>query len=1164
VSLGEATRPRVAESGLDCREGDDATKERWWFAVVTIRTDDWLVQVRQQLLTADSEDSARLLDRYAAAFPTAFVDSHPASWVPEFVAALEGFASREVPQLRLVGGPPNPDASLAEQVRLALLWSSPAPALLADVFPVLENLGLRVSTHSGFEVSPADRPRVRVEEFTLAPRNSTALLDEGVRDLVTAAYDAVWSGAAEDDGFNQLVIRAGLSWREVMLLRAVSAYLRQAGTVFTPAFAVRTLLAHRRITRLLVELFAARFDPTQNKPAREELTLTRVEEEMATIDNLTEDRLLRAYVTVLTGTVRTNFFQSDGEGHAKPHLVLKLEPSAFAFLPQPRPEVETLVYAPRVEGLHLRSSRVARGGIRWSDRSEDYRTEVLGLMKAQRVKNAVIVPHGAKGAFVIKRPPAGADAQTLAEEVRDCYATFVCGLLDVTDNLVEGEVVSPPSTVCHDGPDAYLVVAADKGTATFSDLANGIAAEYRFWLGDAFASGGSAGYDHKALGVTARGAWESLRRHLGELGMDPARGPLTVAGIGDMSGDVFGNAMLLSEGIRLVAAFDHRHVFLDPDPDMGASYGERTRLFGLPSSSWADYREDVISDGGGVFPRTAASIPLSPEARALLRLSDVRLSGEELVRAVLRAPVDVLFNGGIGTYVKASTESQAEAGDRSNDGVRVDATALRARVVVEGGNLGLTQRARIEYALAGGRINTDFIDNSAGVETSDREVNLKILLNEAIRKGRVPPERRDILLRHAAEQVVAQVLANNASQALSISASEWLGPLVLDQLVREIRYGEEHGILDRRLEFMPDEETLARRRAEGIGLTRPEIGFLLAMSKNSYSSRLLDSEVPDDPAVWVDAAARYLPSSLSDFGDLLLTHPLRREIAVSTLVNEMFNRLGSGVMLRVMQLTGQKEPTLVLGYLASRGVLGLPAVWAEIDRLDVSRAADAQTQMLVETRLVVERASRWFLRHRDVVDPAAEIARLRPGVEALTDSLPDVLPASTHAKLERRIARLVDAGAPPALARKVSVLRRLSTALDLVEAAYEVDADLPWFAEVYFGVGEELETDWIASHAYFQTSDSHWLLLAKTSLVDELWTLQRQVAVAVLDGVGPRAAPRDAIRAWLHSHQHRLDLYRKTLAELHRASEVDLAMLAVAVEALRTLLYATKGGNGAA
>ncbi|WP_459983017.1 NAD-glutamate dehydrogenase domain-containing protein [Nocardioides sp. AN3] len=1116
----------------------------------------WLARVAELLPGTVGGDSGDLHGRYADAFPRGFIDTHRADSVPAYIAALEGYARRPVPTLQLVEPTQPSGDGAAERPHLVLLWSTPAPALLADVFPVLENLGLRVASHGAFEVLPADRAPVRVEEFSLLPRDALALLDDGIRDLVTEAFDAVWSGTAEDDELNQLVARAGLSWREVMVLRAVSAYLRQAGTLFTTAYVARTLRAHRPITRLLVDLFKARFDPRPGGEAREHQVRGLLEGELAAIDNLTDDRLLRSFLSVITGTMRTSYFQVDQRGDPKPYLVLKLEPSGFEFLPRPRPLVETFVYSSRVEGLHLRSARVARGGIRWSDRPEDYRTEVLGLMRAQLVKNAVIVPQGAKGAFVVKRPPAVTHMHALAEEVRHGYSTFVRGLLDVTDNLVDGVVVHPAATVCHDGADPYLVVAADKGTATFSDLANGIAAEHDFWLGDAFASGGATGYDHKALGVTARGMWESLRRHLGELGIDPTHDRFTVVGIGDMSGDVFGNGMLLSDRIRLVAAFDHRHIFLDPDPDSASSFSERQRLFATPGSSWADYRPELFSEGGGVYLRTATSVPLTPQVRGLLGVETDRMSADELVRAVLRAPVDVLFNGGIGTYVKASDESHGVVGDRRNQSVRVDATELRARIVAEGGNLGVTQRARVEYAVAGGKINADFIDNSAGVETSDREVNLKILLDAAIAAGRLDRARRDELLHEAAPQVVAHVLANNAAQAQSLSVSEWLGPLLLDPLADVIRLLEQRGVLDRREESLPDEEALARRRADGIGMTRPEMALLLASAKNTYSQTLLASDVPDDPGVRADTLNRYLPPSLAEFGDLMAVHPLRREIATSVLVNEMMNRLGSGLVRRVIELSGQHEPQAALGYLAGRDVLGLPAVWAEIDHLDIATHGAVQTRMLVELRTVAERSTRWFLRHRHVVDPAFEVTRLRPGVAKLVSCLPDVLPATAHARLQARIDSLVEAGAPTDLARDVCVLRRLSAALDLVEAAHDADADLPWFAEVYYGLGEHLELDWLSRRATYEPDDSHWLMLAKTSVADELWTLQRQLSMAVLANVGAERPPVEAIDIWLTGNHQRLSLYQETLLRLHEAPEVDLAMLSVALEGLRTLLYA--------
>jgi glutamate dehydrogenase len=1129
----------------------------------------WLEELLAHLVADVGEDSAEtLLARYADALSDVFIGCHSPGQTTALIAALEDSGAVSEPTLNLLAPSVRARALDDEALRLVLLWSSPPPALLADVFPVMENLGVRVAGHDRFVFRPAGRAAVQVEEFGMPPRDAALLSDGGRRELVTDAFGAVWSGAAEDDGFNQLVFRMGLSWREVAVLRAGFSYLRQAGTAFSQAYTQRTLLTQGGITRLLVELFHARFDPAQRLDGREQEARTRVETALTEIDNLTDDRLLRALLAFVTSTVRTNYYQRDARGQVKPYLVFKLDPDGLPFLPRPRPMLETFVYSPRVEGLHLRAARVARGGLRWSDRTEDYRTEVLGLMRSQRVKNAIIVPHGAKGAFVLKRPPAATNVEALREEVRHCYSTFIRGLLDITDNQRDGVLMPPPDVVCHDDPDPYLVVAADKGTATFSDLANSIAAEYGFWLGDAFASGGSSGYDHKALAVTARGAWESLRRHFAEMGIDPGREMFTVVGIGDMSGDVFGNTMLLSDRIRLVAAFDHRHIFIDPDPDPAASYAERRRLFSLPGSSWADYRQELISMGGGVYPRTAKSVPLSPEARALLGLKAERIPGDELIRTMLQAPVDVLFNGGIGTYVKASGEAHAEAGDPANDGVRVDANTLRARVVVEGGNLGLTQHARIEYALAGGRINTDFIDNSAGVDTSDREVNIKILLDAAVDAGWLTRDRRNQLLKDVAGQVVDQLLANNAAQAQAISVSHALGVRWLDHHVQAIRFAEEGGYVDWPEEFMPDAETIARRQEAGIGLTRPEIAVLLAISKNALARLLLGSEVPDDPYAGRGALDRYLPPGLrEEFSDLVHDHPLRREIAATVLANERINRTGSGLLLRVRELTGQSGEQAMFGYVASRDVLGLQALWAEIDRLDMASHADLQTQMLIEIRSVLSRTVRWFLRHRHTVDPAAEVALLRPGVDKLTGCLREILSPAARTDLQERVARMVSSGAPAELAHSICALRPVSLSLDIIESSAVTGADLPRLAAVQFVVGAQFGLDWLRAQAADLGTDDHWTILAKTSLRDEISTQQQRLAIAILRDAEAGLSPADATNEWLERNDRLHAVYRQTLDRIRQTHTVDLAKLSVAVEGLRTLVYVSHkhmpgGGDG--
>ncbi|MEV0284839.1 NAD-glutamate dehydrogenase domain-containing protein [Kribbella sp. NPDC050820] len=1105
------------------------------------------------------------MGRYARAFPEGFHITHPPAIASAWVAALEEYAGVREPLLRLVV----PDQLAAEQLdldlddgtRLLLLWPSPAPALLADVFPVLENLALRIAGHEAYEVRPAGRAPVRVEEFRLLPREVAVLkADPALRNEVADAFGSVWSGHTENDAFNQLVLRAGLSWREVSALRAAFAYLRQAGLAFSQGYVERTLLTHRRVTRLLVALFHARLDPAYDGIAREEEALADMEAALAIVENLSEDRLLRSFVELVCAVLRTNYYQPDANGVPKPYLVLKLDSTALSFLPVPRPMTETFVYSTRMEGLHLRTAKVARGGLRWSDRTEDYRTEVLSLMKAQRVKNAVIVPHGAKGAFVVKRPPAATDAETMRQAVRTAYETFVRGLLDVTDNRVDGTVAQPPRVRCRDDADAYLVVAADKGTATMSDLANEIAREYGFWLGDAFASGGATGYDHKALGVTARGAWESVRRHFGELGLDPAKDQITVVGIGDMSGDVFGNGMLLSDRIRLVAAFDHRHVFLDPDPDPAASYAERQRLSRLPGSSWADYEPRLISSGGGVFSRMAKSVPLSPQARALLDVQAEQLPADELIRAVLRTQADLLFNGGVGTYVKASTESHADVGDRANDAVRVDASELRTRVVVEGGNLGVTQRGRVEYSLAGGLINTDFIDNSAGVDISDREVNLKILLDAAVKGRRLSRSRRDELLRQVAPQIVEQVLANNAAQARAISVSHALGAGWLDKQTEMIRHAEDLGFLERALESLPDEEAVAQRQAGGLGLTRPEIAVLLAVSKDVATHFLLESGVPDDAYIGSAALARYLPPALrAEFNDLLPRHPLHREIACSVLANEAFNRMGSGALLRVQELTGRDREDLVVSYVAARDVFALPAVWTEIDRLDVARHANLQTRLLGETRHVVESAARWFMRHGHAVDPAIEVARLRPGIDKLSGCLDQLMPPLPRRRLDSRIADLVAEGAPPELARAVCLLEPLTLTLGVVEATEATGADLTFLTSIFTLVGEQLQIDWLREQAAERPTDDHWSILARVAFGDDLVVEQQHMALAILHEVDTAPSPEQAVAAWLQHRPRRLALLDHTLQQLRGAADVGVPMLAVALEGLRSLQGADPG-----
>jgi glutamate dehydrogenase len=808
-----------------------------------------------------------------------------------------------------------------------------------------------------------------------------------------------------------------------------------------------------------------------------------------------------------------------------------------------------------MEGVHLRAGRVARGGIRWSDRREDFRTEVLGLMKAQTIKNAVIVPTGAKGGFVLKRPPEAREA--LREEVVDCYRILVRGLLDLTDTLVEGASVAPTDVVRYDDDDPYLVVAADKGTATFSDIANGLSAEYGFWLGDAFASGGSTGYDHKRMGITARGAWESVKRNFRELGADIERTDFTVVGVGDMSGDVFGNGMLLSRRIKLIGAFDHRHVFVDPDPDPASSFAERSRLFALAGSSWADYDKQVISAGGGVYPRTAKSIQLSPEARAALGTEAETLTPNELIRTILRAPVDLLWNGGVGTFVKAKHEAHGEVGDRTNDAIRVNAEELRCRVVGEGGNLGLTQRARIAYASQGGRILMDAIDNSAGVDCSDHEVNLKILLDAIVADGDLTEKQRNELLAEMTDEVAELVLRDNYDQTQAISTTVAQAGSMVDVHARYLRHLEQTGRLDRALEFLPDDETLTERKAVGEGLTPPEIAIVLSYTKVALYEELLASDVPDD-ANLVGELERYFPTAIRErFSDRLARHTLRREIVAAQVTNALVNRGGTTFVFRLNEETGASGPEIALAFIVAREVFGLPGLWEEIEQLDGQVAARTQLAMLLKTRILLERATRWFLRNRPrPLNIAAVSSDFGPGATALAAAAGEVLCTSDRDAARRTADELAGAGVPRALADRVGYLESLLPALDLVEVAATADLRLDEAVAVYFAVDEKLDLHSLRERIAALPRKERWEALARRALWEDLQSEHRALTADILresaNGGGARL-----VSAWAAHNAHAVERCEQVLADVKAGKASDLATLSVAVREIRNLIEAT-------
>ncbi|MBA2346264.1 MAG: NAD-glutamate dehydrogenase, partial [Rubrobacter sp.] len=935
---------------------------------------------------------------------------------------------------------------------------------LSSVLPLLEDMGVQVVDERPHRIEAVNADPVWIYDFGLVHETSGEFGTGQVRDIFQDAFARAWSGAVENDGFNRLVLRAGLTWRQVVVLRAYSKYLRQAGTRFSQSYMEATLFANPHIASLLVDLFEARFDPKRQDRAPRETGRLKddIEESLDAVSSLDEDRILRNFLDVTLATVRTNYFQTDDQGGPKPRLSFKFDPQELPMLPLPRPRFEIFVYSPRAEGVHLRGGEVARGGIRWSDRREDFRTEVLGLMKAQTVKNAVIVPVGAKGGFVVKQPPVGGAREELQNEVVACYRTLIRGMLDLTDNLSGDEVIPPPDVVRYDDDDPYLVVAADKGTATFSDIANGISEEYGFWLGDAFASGGSAGYDHKVMGITAKGAWESVKRHFRELGKDIQNEDFTVAGIGDMSGDVFGNGMLLSRHIKLVAAFNHLHIFLDPDPDPEQSYAERERLFGLSRSTWADYDAELISEGGGVFPRSAKSIPLSPQIREMLGVEDEAMAPNDLVNAVLKAEVDLLFNGGIGTYVKSSDETNAEVGDRTNDTLRVNGKDLRCRVVGEGGNLGLTQRGRIEYALNGGRIYMDAVDNSAGVDCSDHEVNIKVLLNAVIESGDMTTKQRNELLASMTDEVGHLVLRDNYEQTRAISNASALAHPMVDVHVRYIRALEQSGALNRELEFLPSDETLAERRSEGRGLTAPEFSILLSYTKISLYRDVLASDLPEDPYL-VAELEHYFPEPLRErFRDRMPEHRLRREILATSVVNELVNEGGPSFAFRLGEETGAEPADIARAFMAARETFDARRLWKEIQALDNKVEAGVQTAMLLDWRKLVERATRWLLRNRrPPLDVAAAVAYFRDGVEDLSGRIPQFMLDGDREAVEKESVRLSEEGVPQELAQRVATLGAMFSGLDIVDVAAASGETLEAAAGIYFTLGDGLRLHWL-------------------------------------------------------------------------------------------------------
>ncbi|MET9487878.1 NAD-glutamate dehydrogenase [Nocardia sp. NPDC006630] len=1056
---------------------------------------------------------------------------------------------------------------------------------LSQVLPVLQSLGVEVIDERPHQLDFDHGPEQWIYDFGLLARpelmrsaldrnmdaelvESSARLDalddqvRGLRERFTAAFEALWYGRAEADSLNELVLRAELNWRTVSILRAYAKYLQQAGFPYSQANITRVLLAYPDAARMFVDLFAALFDPDSADDEHARDLEGAVRHRIDEVVSLDADRILRAILGLIKATLRTNYFVTDAEGQPREYLSFKVEPREIVELPKPRPQFEIFVYSPRVEGVHLRFGPVARGGLRWSDRLEDFRTEILGLVKAQAVKNAVIVPVGAKGGFVVKQAPAAttdpvSDRQSLQAEGIACYRTFISGLLDVTDNVdrATGRVVPPARVRRLDGDDTYLVVAADKGTATFSDIANDVAGQYGFWLGDAFASGGSVGYDHKAMGITARGAWESVKRHFAEMDIDTQTQDFTVVGVGDMSGDVFGNGMLLSRHIRLVAAFDHRNIFLDPNPDPEVSFVERERMFALPRSSWADYDRSLISAGGGVYDRTVKSIPVSEQVREVLGLAAevTALSPPELMRAILKAPVQLLWNGGIGTYIKAASETNADVGDKSNDAIRVSGNELRVKVIGEGGNLGATALGRIEFCRNGGKMNTDALDNSAGVDCSDHEVNIKVLLDGVVSSGELPEAERNPLLASMTDEVAALVLQDNVSQNYLMGMSRAEAPRMLNVHKRVIEELEVRRGLDRELEALPSEIEIKHRLEQGTGLTSPELSNLMAHVKLSLKTDLLAGDLPDSP-YFSSRLTHYFPTPLRDrFGAAIKKHRLRREITTTMLVNEVVDLGGITYAHRLSEEIGATASDSVRAFTAATQIFDLHSIWERIRDAEVSTGMKDTLEL--ETKRTLDRASRWLLNNRpQPIAVGAEIHRYAQEVRGLAPKVPGWLRGHHIDTLNEQSQALIGQGAPSELATEVFGLLNLFPLLDVIDIADITDREGDEVGALYYALNDHLKIDWLLQAVSHLERGDRWHALARLALRDDMYGSLRSLTLDVLSAGDPEETAEEKIAYWESKNQSRLGRARAALSELFESGTHDLATLSVAARQVRSMV----------
>ncbi len=1118
---------------------------------ITKITNLWTDSLREELIAEHGEKMGeRLLHTFRDAFPDSFIDKYDA-----------GSAVADIDKMQLLRKKPLEldlyhKAKEEEGLYHLKVYTTELNYPLSDMIPILENMGCKVIDVTPFTISPNWRSSdVLIRDFEISLRQPIEDF-AAAKPLFEEALSRVWNGSMEDDDFNALVLCAGLEWRQIVILRAYAHYMKQMNFPYSTSYIADALRAHPKVASLLAHMFLTKFNPDLSAKKRSGYMdyIKELHTYLDQVSNLAEDRIFRRFADLIQATVRTNYFQKGDADGVKSYLCFKFLSGKIPELPLPHPFAEIFVYSLRTEGIHLRGDKVARGGLRWSDRLEDFRTEVLGLMKAQMVKNAVIVPQGSKGGFVVKQPPSDGSREAFLEEGIACYKQFLSGLLDVTDNIKGDQVIPPERVVRYDDDDPYLVVAADKGTATFSDYANDVAKSYNFWLGDAFASGGSAGYDHKAMGITARGAWVSVQRHFREMGLDTQKEDFTVIGIGDMSGDVFGNGMLLSKHIRLVGAFNHRHIFIDPNPDAAASFKERQRLFDLPRSGWTDYNEKLISKGGGIFDRSLKSIKLTAEMKKLLNTSETSLPPDAVIRLMLQAKVDLLWNGGIGTYVKAASESHDEVGDRANNGLRVNGADLRCKVVGEGGNLGLTQLGRIEFAQNGGRINTDAIDNSAGVDCSDHEVNIKIALGSAIERGKLAAKKRDALLNDMTDEVGRLVLIDNKLQTQALTIAEQQGFTMLEPYVRMMQDLERQNFLDREVEYLPSDKQINELRANERGLTRPELAVLLSYAKLALYRDIKNSSLLDSDYFTSDLV-RYFPEPMQKtYVQDIKQHRLNREIIATTITNSIINRAGITFMHSIAQDTGMHPCDIARAYCITRDAFELRSIWADIESLDGVLPAQVQADLFIDITHFLERMSLWFLHNcpqpLDLTDIMESYA---PGIARFREHMDKLMSKTLRKAFERTVSNYRAKNVPDNLAKSIAALEALTSACDVVRVANENNLDVEIVGQVYFELGARLRLGWLRRAANRVVLDSYLDRLAAKSIISNLYEQQRRLTSKVILSLCEEKNCNFSVDKWYEQNQAMLDRYHRFIGELKSHDTVDFSMLVLAMRQVESI-----------